>query len=65
MNKVIDIGQYIAIAVNWLTDNLKPFFDLIKNTGNTSILGLEWLLIATPFFRYDRTFYRIGLVEIR
>ncbi|WP_223578401.1 ABC transporter permease [Sphingobacterium sp. GVS05A] len=50
MNKVIDIGQYIAIAVNWLTDNLKPFFDLIKNTGNTSILGLEWLLIATPFF---------------
>lgn len=50
MNKIIDIGQYIAIAVNWLTDNLKPFFDLIKNTGNTSILGLEWLFIATPFF---------------
>ncbi|WP_293942535.1 MULTISPECIES: ABC transporter permease [unclassified Sphingobacterium] len=50
MNKVIDIGQYIAIGVNWLTEHLKPFFDLIKNIGNTSILGLEWILIATPYF---------------
>ena len=41
MNKVIDIGQYIAVAVNWLTDHLEPFFNLIKNTGNASIIGLE------------------------
>ncbi|WP_333862176.1 ABC transporter permease [Sphingobacterium sp.] len=50
MNKVIDIGQYIAIAVNWLTDHLEPFFNLIKNTGNASILGLEWVLTTIPFF---------------
>ncbi|WP_293885013.1 MULTISPECIES: ABC transporter permease [unclassified Sphingobacterium] len=50
MNKVIDIGQYIAVAVNWLTAHLEPFFNLIKNTGNASILGLEWILITIPFF---------------
>jgi ABC-type proline/glycine betaine transport system, permease component len=50
MNKVIDIGQYIAVAVNWLTDHLEPFFNLIKNTGNASILGLEWVLTSIPFF---------------
>ncbi len=50
MNKVIDIGQYIAVAVNWLTDHLEPFFNLIKNTGNTSIIGLEWVLTTIPFF---------------
>jgi len=50
MNKVIDIGQYIAVAVNWLTDHLEPFFNFIKNTGNASIIGLEWVLTGIPFF---------------
>ena len=50
MNKVIDIGQYIAVAVNWLTDHLEPFFNLIKKTGNASIIGLEWVLTTIPFF---------------
>ncbi|HAK30658.1 MULTISPECIES: ABC transporter permease [Sphingobacterium] len=50
MNKVIDIGQYIAVAVNWLTDHLEPFFNLIKNTVNASIIGLEWVLTTIPFF---------------
>lgn len=50
MNKVIDIGQYIAVAVNWLKDHLEPFFNLIKNTGNASIIGLEWVLTTIPFF---------------
>lgn len=50
MDKIIDIGQYIAIAVNWLTENLKPLFDIIKNTGNSTIIGLEWLLLAVPFY---------------
>ncbi|WP_400261592.1 hypothetical protein ACFX5U_17365 [Sphingobacterium sp. SG20118] len=50
MSKVIDIGQYIEVLVNWLTDNLKPLFDVIKNTGNSSILGIEWVLLAIPFF---------------
>ena len=33
MEKIIDIGQYIEIIVNWMTENFKPFFDLIKNSG--------------------------------
>jgi glycine betaine/proline transport system permease protein len=50
MSKIIDIGQYIEVAINWLTANFKPLFDLIKNTGNSSIIGLEWIFLAIPFF---------------
>lgn len=50
MEKVIDIGQYVAIAVKWLTDNLRPFFDFIKNTGNAGIESLEWVFVQTPFY---------------
>lgn len=50
MNKTIDIGQYVETAINWLTDNAKPFFDVIKNVGNSTILGIEWALVNTPFY---------------
>ncbi len=50
MEKIIDIGQYIEIIVNWMTENFKPFFDLIKNSGNASIEGVEWLLLSIPFY---------------
>lgn len=50
MEKIINIGEYIELAVDWLTDNFAPVFDLIKNVGNTSIEGIEWLLVSTPFY---------------
>ncbi len=50
MEKIIDIGKYIEIIVNWMTVNFKPFFDLIKNSGNASIEGVEWLLLSIPFY---------------
>lgn len=50
MSKIIDIGQYIEVAINWLTENFKPLFDFIKHTGNSSIIGLEWIFLAIPFF---------------
>lgn len=50
MEKTIDIGQYVAVAVKWLTDNLRPFFDFIKVTGNTGIESLEWVFVQTPFY---------------
>ncbi|MBS2212196.1 proline/glycine betaine ABC transporter permease [Carboxylicivirga mesophila] len=50
MEKIINIGEYIELAVDWLTDNFAPVFDLIKNVGNTSIEGIEWLLVTTPFY---------------
>ncbi len=50
MEKIINIGDYIELAVDWLTDNFAPLFDLMKNVGNTSIEGIEWLLVSTPFY---------------
>lgn len=50
MNKTIDIGQYVETAINWLTENAKPLFDVIKNVGNSSIMGIEWVLVNTPFY---------------
>ncbi|KFF12831.1 glycine/betaine ABC transporter [Chryseobacterium soli] len=50
MNKTIDIGQYVETAINWLTENAKPLFDVIKNVGNSSIMGIEWALTHTPFY---------------
>ncbi|AZA53613.1 ABC transporter permease [Chryseobacterium sp. G0201] len=50
MNKTIDIGQYVETAINWLTENAKPLFDVIKHVGNSSIMGIEWALVNTPFY---------------
>ncbi len=50
MDKIIDIGQYIETAVDWLTANFEPFFDFIKNVGNSSIEGVEWILLVIPFY---------------
>lgn len=50
MEKIIDIGQYVEIAIKWLIENMKPLFDLIKNVGNATILGVEWLFLAVPFY---------------
>lgn len=50
MEKIIDIGQYVAVAVQWLMDNLRPLFDFIKTTGNAGIESLEWALVSLPFY---------------
>lgn len=50
MEKIIDIGQYVAVVVKWLTENLRPFFDFIKITGNGGIEGLEWIFVSLPFY---------------
>ena len=50
MEKIIDLGQYIEVAVNWLTDNMAGLFDFIKNVGNGFIEGFEWVLLSIPFY---------------
>lgn len=50
MEKIIDIGQYVEAGVNWLTENFKPFFDIIKDSGNATIEGVEWVLLSIPFY---------------
>lgn len=42
------IGPYIEVAIDWLKDNLGPFFDLIKLINETLINGLENLLLFIP-----------------
>jgi len=50
MEKTIDIGQYVAVAVKWLMANLHPLFDFIKTTGNAGIESIEWVLVSIPFY---------------
>lgn len=50
MEKIIDIGQYVATAVNWLTTHLRPFFDFIKDIGNAGIEGVEWVFVSVPYY---------------
>lgn len=50
MEKTIDIGKYVAVAVKWLMKNLRPFFDFIKITGNAGIESIEWALVSVPFY---------------
>lgn len=50
MEKIIDLGQYVAMFVNWLMDFGRPFFDFLKNSGNGFIDSIEWVLTATPFY---------------
>ncbi len=50
MEKVIDIGQYVAVLIHWMTDNLKPIFDFIKTNGNLIIDSVEWVFLSVPFY---------------
>lgn len=50
MKKIIDIGQYIEILVDWLTTNFAPLFDFIKIVGNGFIEGVEWFFLFIPFY---------------
>ncbi len=50
MEKIIDIGKYVEIIVNWMTLHFKPFFDLVKDGGNAFIEGFGSFLIFIPFY---------------
>jgi glycine betaine/proline transport system permease protein len=42
------VGPFFEFIVNWLTDNIEPFFDLIKLINSTLISGLETVLLSVP-----------------
>ncbi len=46
----IPIGDYFDALIEWLTDNLEPFFNGIKTVIVTIIDGFEMLLIAVPAY---------------
>jgi glycine betaine/proline transport system permease protein len=46
----IPIGNYFDTLIDWLTNNLEPFFNGIKTVIVTIIDGFEMLLIAVPAY---------------
>ena len=45
----LPIGFYVEKAVDWLTDNLTPFFRVIKSALEFLINGFELIYITIPF----------------
>lgn len=46
----INIGKYIEIAINWLTENFASFFDALNIGIGGFIEGLQTLLSSIPFW---------------
>lgn len=42
------VGPFFESIVNWLTNNMEPFFDFIKLLNQTLINGLETALLTLP-----------------
>ncbi|BAH05747.1 ABC transporter permease [Clostridium kluyveri] len=42
------VGPFFEFIVNWLTDNMEPFFHLITLINSTLIEGLETVLLSVP-----------------
>ena len=55
---MINIGKYIEIAINWLTDNLSGFFDAISMVIGGFIETFQIALFGIPFY------ITIALVEL-
>jgi glycine betaine/proline transport system permease protein len=45
----LPIGKYVEIGVDWLTDNLAPLFNSIKNAFLFIIDGFELIYVGIPF----------------
>ncbi len=47
---IIDIGQYIEMAINWLVNNFEGFFDLLNSGIGGFIDGFQYILNWVPFY---------------
>lgn len=47
---MINIGKYIEIAINWLTDHFSFFFDAVNTGIGNFIDGFELVLLWVPFY---------------
>lgn len=45
----LPIGKYVELGVDWLTDNLSPFFDAIKDAFLFVINKFEFIYVGIPF----------------
>ena len=46
----LGIGEIFETIINWLTSNLKPFFDLIADALSAVLGGIETVLLFPPFW---------------
>lgn len=47
---MINIGKYIELAINWLTDNFASFFDALNTGIGGFISGFQHVLNGIPFY---------------
>lgn len=46
----MNIGKYIEIAINWLTENFAGLFDVINRIVGGFIDGFQGILMWIPFY---------------
>lgn len=47
---MINIGQYIETAINWLTEHFASFFDALSMGIGGFIDGFQHVLFGIPFY---------------
>ena len=47
---MINIGQYIEMAINWLTEHFASFFDALSMGIGGFIDGFQHVLFGIPFY---------------
>ena len=53
---MINIGKYIEMAINWLTENFAGLFDVINHIVGGFIDGFQGILMWVPFYLARFTF---------
>ena len=46
---MINIGQYIESAINWMMVHFSTFFDAVNSGIGSLIIGFEHVLFGIPF----------------
>jgi glycine betaine/proline transport system permease protein len=49
---MIQIGKYIEIAIQWLTENFAPFFDAVNSGIGGGIDVFNQALLWIPFYLF-------------
>lgn len=57
---IFQISKYIDIVVDWILDNLKGFFDVIRTIIFELFDGTEWLLGIIPWWVYVLALFYAG-----
>jgi len=46
----LPLGEWVGVAVDWVTENLQVLFDIIRTIFGGLYEGAEWLLATPPFW---------------